>query len=1179
MSFTTSLAGNQQPSQFVYTTTNISVDNISVQNLSAESASITNLTTTIFSPVNVNATAISTTDLTVTNLATIGQIHTSYIHMSNASLDGTMGANTLNAVTVNADNAIADELYLNEQSSVLTDKSLIKRDANQIKFIGKSNASDANGADFLFRTGTETDAVKLTISRTSDIVGAIALAVDTTIEGDTGIFDTLNVSTLNVSNSFDLTTINVSTINSSTVNSSMINADNLSSTNTSIVNLSVDVADSDLALFSDSSNVADKSRIYRQGNVLYVAQGAVAGDADASIHFYIGPPTGTPPLKIDKNNNKTTAIDFASDDLFSLRGTINTFNSSSIASPSIEGDAIETENLLFNDKVTSNDSFFERVSDKFRFVGSSGITPVDWEFYKTGGVSPLVKIEAANDRLTVAGDIVGNIRQNLAAGTGITLSQAGGITTITNSGSVTDPLNVSQLNASNISCVNLSASNDITALEVRGTAIVSSPILEGGFVDTLTGDISNLSTVNISSTLISTNTINASTVNSSAMTTVSLNTTSIFAQGAIIGATVDADILEALYEFHITDKTTGTSNQTIMHRFANSFEMYNTNVVAPYKIYTGTNTGTPDLEITSTGIVADISPNLAAGTGIQLATVAGVTTITNTGIVTDPLNVSKLNASNISCVNLSASNDITALEVRGTAIVSSPILEGGFVDTLTGDITNLSSTNISLTNATLATSLTGAGNINITGDIQTTGIINTTGIIQTTGAINGGTINGNIAGNLAAGTGINLNTVGGITTISNTGGSVTDPLNLSKLNASNISCDNISAALITGDIFSTLSAGGGVTISQNTPTAGITQISATALSTSTQYAFKAYSTSGDAYSINGATTIPYNSLSPQTGYDGYSIPNTSSYNTAQATYTVPVSGYWYFGYTLRQRTTSTTNALVAIYRNGSIYMINGNYTGNGEGMSITLYADAGDLFYVRSISGSFSVDMRPTAAMFFGFLLQPENNTVTATTNLSIQNLSVSGDITATSITADLSPNLTAGLNMGLTTTAGVTTIKSAQQILSLSLTTTVSPGAVVGTTIIYDTIKYNSGVGLYLANPATGEITVNQSGSYCISAAVNVFNNNYSDRVNFRIRLRVNGSWFMGYPQAYSYSRHQNYARYATSVITDHCTPLMAGDKIDIFCSVAKAQNSNFTSDFSGLQLFNGATLTIKRI
>jgi hypothetical protein len=223
--------------------------------------------------------------------------------------------------------------------------------------------------------------------------------------------------------------------------------------------------------------------------------------------------------------------------------------------------------------------------------------------------------------------------------------------------------------------------------------------------------------------------------------------------------------------------------------------------------------------------------------------------------------------------------------------------------------------------------------------------------------------------------------------------------------------------------------------------------------------------------------------------------------------------------------------------------------------------------------------MRPTAAMFYGFLLQPVNNSVTASTDLSIQSLNVTNNITATSITADLSPNLTAGLNMDLTTIAGNTTINSAQQILSMSLTNNITPGGVVGTKIFYDTFNYDSGGGLFVWNPFTAEVTINQTGNYCISAAVNIFNNTYSDRVNFRIRLRVNGSWFLGYPQAYSYARHQNYARYATSVITDHCTQLNAGDVFDIFASVAKASNSNFTSDFSGLQIFNGATLTIKRI
>jgi len=1016
MSFTTNIAGNAPANTFVYTTTTVSVDNISVENLSATNASITRLTTQIFSPVNVTATNIECTDLTVLDAGNFSEIYTSYIHTSNMSLDGTLGGHTANFVTINSDNCITDALYLNEQSAVLTDKSLVKRDANQVNFIGKNSSTDVTGADFLFRTGLETDVVKLTIPRTSDIVGVIALEADTTITAPTGNFSTANCDSCNT----DALYIN-----------------------------------------EQSAVLTDKSLIKRDANQI----------------MFIG---------------KSDATD---------------------------------------------------------------VTGADFLF-RTGLETNAVKLTIPR-----SSDVIGMI-----------------------------------------------------ALDVDTT---------------------------ISSTLISTNTINASNVNSSAMTTVSLNTTSMFAQGAIIGATVDADILEALYEFHITDKTTGTSNQTIIHRFSNYFEMYNTNVVAPYKIYTGTNTGTPDLEITSSGIVADISPNLAAGTGIQLATVAGVTTITNTGIVTDPLNVSQLNASNISCVNLSASNDITALEVRGTAIVSSPILEGGFVDTLTGDITNLSSNNISLSNATLATSLTGPG------------IINTTGIIQTTGAINGGTINGNIANNLAAGTGINLNTVGGITTISNTGGSVTDPLNLSKLNASNISCDNISAELITGDIFSTLSAGGGVTISQNTPSAGITQISATALSTSTQYAFKAYSTSGDAYSINGAVTIPYNSLSPQTGFDGYSIPNTSSYNTAQATYTIPVSGYWYIGYTLRQRSTSTTSGLVAIYRNGSAYMINGNYTGNQEGMSITLYADAGDLFYVRSQSGSFSVDMRPTAAMFFGFLLQPENNTVTATTNLSIQNLSVSNDITAlevrgtaivsspileggfvdtltgditnlsstnisltnatlatsltgagninitgdiqttgvingATLTGDIGGNLAAGTGIQLATVTGVTTITNLSpyqlpisRVFAARTTALQQPNPSGNNYYTdYNQIDQTSSHVNYVAVPIstgatnTGAI-IQTAGTYKITFTQQVYNNSYPNRVSWWSRATKNNTVTGAQTFIYTRSDQTQWAQYGSNSVTwiETCA---VNDYLQVWSVVAK-NSPLYNNNWSGLRGGIGSMLVIE--
>jgi hypothetical protein len=459
MSFYQSIYGNLPQSGFTYTSNNISTDNLVTENLSAVNASIVNLTTAIFEPISINTSNLTVDNATITN-ATIDTevVQTSYVTLLNAA-NAVITDATINNIHTN--DIDLNNIILKEQTASF-DKSIIYRDANQIVFAGRENASSSIGTDYLFYTGLK---------------------------------------------------------------------------------------------------------------------------------------AGNPKLKISRSNNTVEMIS-----------------------------------------------------------------------------------------LNVTNNITGDISSNLLAGNGINLNTVNSVTTIESTGNLSN-LNVSQLNVSNISCVNLSASNDITASEVRGTIIVSSPILEGGFVDTLTGDITNLSTDNISSFLQTVNTVNAST----------LNSTNIFAQGAIVGATVDADILEALYEFHITDKTLGTS-QTIMHKFPTYFEMYNTNGVAPYKIYTGTNTGTPDLEITSSGIIADISQNLVAGTGISLSTLSGVTTINNTAIVTDPLNVCKLNASNISCVNLSASKDLSALEIRGTAIVSSPILEGGFVDTNTGDITNLSTVNISSNN-------------------------------------------------------------------------------------------------------------------------------------------------------------------------------------------------------------------------------------------------------------------------------------------------------------------------------------------------------------------------------------------------------------------------------------------------------------------------------------------------
>jgi hypothetical protein len=111
--------------------------------------------------------------------------------------------------------------------------------ANQVMFIGKNvnESTDVTGADFLFRTGTESDAVKLTISRTSDIVEVIALYATTTIEGDTGIFNAIGVSDLTVADTTTLGELEVLT-SASIKNLNVIGPNGLTAAKGTITNLS-----------------------------------------------------------------------------------------------------------------------------------------------------------------------------------------------------------------------------------------------------------------------------------------------------------------------------------------------------------------------------------------------------------------------------------------------------------------------------------------------------------------------------------------------------------------------------------------------------------------------------------------------------------------------------------------------------------------------------------------------------------------------------------------------------------------------------------------------------------------------------------------------------------------------------------------------------------------------------
>ena len=790
MSFTTSIYGNAPANTFVYTTTTVSVDNISVENLSATNASISVLTTDIFNPINVNATNIECTNLTVLDTGNFSEIYTSYIHTSNMSLDGTLGGHTANFVTVNTDHCITDALYINEQSVVLTDKSLIKRDANQVMFIGKNSSADVTGADFLFRTGTETDAVKLTIPRSSDIIGMIALDVDTSIQATTGVFSAINTSDLNVADTTTLaelevltsasiknltvigpnglvaakagitnasitnasitnltvptinssTVINASTINAKLVNTSNLSAINLTSTHGTITtikstttnaskinasNISVSgeldfgtaitgplvevnqIIASQVAFFGMRVNSSASINILNASNINTSNLSAINASIDNNLNVRFGVTCGTVNTsvsvtapKLNGTNISSTNISAANITATSVISAPTLTATTTFSAPGGSIDNFTTKDIVINDLVTAGSAEFQRGNDKLFIYGDSTS-------------SADITIEPSISRVTMtnisAQKITGDIRQMLNAGTGIALStNTNGITTIINTGgSVTDPLNLSTLNASTINVSTLNA-DDIEGFTKSTEYAFQATSSQNSNQSVTAGTVLNFNLVQY-------------------------ETPPPVVVSGFVSEGYDTTLKQYLipvsgyYQFGFKAFIQGNSDNTF--RLA---------------MYVGT-PGVGDALIGRGGSKAGMSEDFAIinyfdkGQWVYIKGYSGTEDV-YMGDANDPrswfwghkltpANNLITSTTNLSIQNLSVADDMTATTIKAT--------------------------NISATDLTIATSLTGAGNINITGDIQTTGVIN------------GATLTGDIAGNLSAGTGIVLSTAAGVTNISN----------------------------------------------------------------------------------------------------------------------------------------------------------------------------------------------------------------------------------------------------------------------------------------------------------------------------------------------------------------------------------------------------------------------------
>ena len=369
--------------------------------------------------------------------------------------------------------------------------------------------------------------------------------------------------------------------------------------------------------------------------------------------------------------------------------------------------------------------------------------------------------------------------------------------------------------------------------------------------DNLTADIANATTSNISNLNVSI--LNASTKNAQTMNASTINCSTINSSFCNAFSMDTSIITSKIYQ--LEDATGGGGADGVISESSNVLQIRTgaSGGVTKFGTTTGGNfsvqiagdalnastinasqLNASDIDantIDADTITGDIFGNLAAGTGISLTSAAGITTITNSGIVTDPLNLSTLNVSNISGNNLSmtfasiqntiesaiskatifevldsgggggpdgliyeTSNEMTiATGATGGVIRFGTTYSGNFSVNIAGDALNASTANISTGNiGNINSSLITTDFLNSTTSNMSTLNVSTGNIaLLNTSIINSDFINGNIGNNLAAGTNITLSTTGGVTTINSTGGGgVSDPLNLSTINASIFTSNN-----------------------------------------------------------------------------------------------------------------------------------------------------------------------------------------------------------------------------------------------------------------------------------------------------------------------------------------------------------------------------------------------------
>lgn len=948
----------------------------------------------------------------------------------------------------------------------------------------------------------------------------------------------------------NLTNANIGTEVTNIAYINILNAVNADINNANINEISTGDIDLDTIILKEqSATLSDKSLIYRDANeILFVGRQDSFTSTGTDFLFYTGVKAGTPKLRISRSNNIVDVIDLDVANILNAP-TINADNIT-ITNDVITGALITTDLdlkvLKLEDDTSPEESKILRQQDILKIVGSDTLN-TPIHFYNLGGTTPVLQILNNNHIL-----INGLMESTTIKG------------------------NLSQNLLAGVG-ISLSTTGNVTT--ITNTSPLPDPL--------------------------TINTLNSTTIN---------NSGNINNLGTVTTETAEV-VLLFINDDSIPNKYAYISRPNNIWKF-----IANTSGNTPIKFYP--NLSLPEvLTITNTGIISsgnvqginiigNLSQNLLAGTGISLSTTGGITTITNTAPLPDPLTIDTLNSNTINNSGTITSNIVTseiinvnqlnAVNATITGLLTAPNIEGftqsteyGFRVMTNGDsqttvvpdqtfpfnfinnngyvIPNL--TDYNFTTYTYTIPISGYWFIGyrtyLVGD-PTIGtrlsiLVNNIVVVQAGGKgssveyaatplyLNVGDevrVKCSVAGNTFDFR-PNMTYFYGYKLIpSNNLITTTTDLQIKSLITSNdITCNGV----LTGSglcNLTTISAANITSSGGIVSNAGITAVDGNI--TGTLFT----------NTITNTGTITTNNIISNTGITGVDATLTGTLTTS----TITNSGY-----------ITSPNANIQTIDTGQ----NGTITLRSGANIMDIYSSTTTgQFYINSSDSDVNLGSAFGGLGGLGLTMNATTKDIQIHKILTTATINNAGLITTENLIGDISANLAAGSNISLSTVAGVTTISSSATAtpayLCVLLTSNYAPGTGTSYTLIYDTISAISGITY---NSSTGVATIPSAGVYAISASVNIDDISINARINLRCRVRVNGSWVNGQAQGYGYARLSTEVPYATATVSEWIFSFNQNDTIDVRADVSIGTNTVFTSSFSGIQFFNGCLLSIKKI